>query len=307
MSPLYFSVVLPAYNTPPDILRRAIGSVLNQTYPYFELIIVDDGSEPSLEPIVKEYTDNRIIFIRHQENKGAGAAHNTGIKAAKYDWIAFICHDDEWLPNKLEVCVPYIEKNYPQYKFFFHLPIVIGEEDEIKCLDLYNPTPKTGNFFINYLTCKDTIIQTSSIIVNKVCFEEYGFYDENGAALDLDLYLRFSQYIDFYCINQFLNKYYVTPLGISNKNTIMLNEYAGNDLLKFYLKWRKNIRENKDAFQFWYYKWNSYAIVFLESNKPLEALKAYWESIKLNPFWRGNYIDILKNLPKIIKLMITNR
>ena len=87
----------------------------------------------------------------------------------------------------------------------------------------------------------------------------------------------------------------------------MLNEYAGNDLLKFYLKWRKNIRENKDAFQFWYYKWNSYAIVFLESNKPLEALKAYWESIKLNPFWRGNYIDILKNLPKIIKLMITNK
>ncbi|MGB4120926.1 MAG: glycosyltransferase, partial [Bacteroidales bacterium] len=51
---LYFSVVLPGYNTPPDILRRAIDSVLNQTYPYFELIIVDDGSEPSLEPIVKE-------------------------------------------------------------------------------------------------------------------------------------------------------------------------------------------------------------------------------------------------------------
>ncbi|MDY0401779.1 MAG: glycosyltransferase, partial [Bacteroidales bacterium] len=56
MSSIYFSVVLPAYNTPHDILRRAIGSVLNQTYPYFELIIVDDGSEPSLEPIVKEYT-----------------------------------------------------------------------------------------------------------------------------------------------------------------------------------------------------------------------------------------------------------
>ena len=54
MSPLNFSVVLPAYNTPPDILRRAINSVLDQTYPYFELIIIDDGSIPSLEPIVKE-------------------------------------------------------------------------------------------------------------------------------------------------------------------------------------------------------------------------------------------------------------
>ncbi|MFY9229581.1 MAG: glycosyltransferase, partial [Bacteroidales bacterium] len=67
MSPLYFSIVLPAYNTPPGILKRAIGSVLNQTYPYFELIIVDDGSAPSLEPIVKEYTDERIIFIQHPE------------------------------------------------------------------------------------------------------------------------------------------------------------------------------------------------------------------------------------------------
>ena len=99
MSTLYFSVVLPAYNTPPDILRRAIDSVLNQTYPHFELIIIDDGSEPSLEPIIREYTDERIVFIRHPENRGAGAAHNSGIRAAKYDWIAFICHDDEWLPN----------------------------------------------------------------------------------------------------------------------------------------------------------------------------------------------------------------
>jgi len=119
MLPLFFSIALPAYNTPPDILRRAIDSILNQTYPYFELIIIDDGSEPSLEPIVKEYIDERIIFIQHPENKGAGAAHNTGIKAAKYDWIAFICHDDEWLPNKLEVCAPYIVDNYPEYIFFF--------------------------------------------------------------------------------------------------------------------------------------------------------------------------------------------
>ncbi|MGB4666215.1 MAG: glycosyltransferase, partial [Bacteroidales bacterium] len=73
MSLIYFSVVLPAYNTPPGILKRAIDSVLNQIYPYFELIIVDDGSDASLEHIAREYADERIVFIQHPENRGAGS------------------------------------------------------------------------------------------------------------------------------------------------------------------------------------------------------------------------------------------
>ena len=307
MSPLYFSVVLPAYNTPPGILRRAIDSVLNQTYPYFELIIVDDGSEPSLEPIVKEYTDDRINFIRHPENKGAGAAHNTGIKAAKYDWIAFICHDDEWLPNKLEVCVPYIVTNYPEYKFFFHFPIVIGDLKEIEGLPFYNPKPRTGNYYTNFLLNRDRNIQTSCIIVHKECFEKYGYYDETGVLIDWDIYLRFSQYIDFYCINECLSNYYISKLGITHPDSIFKNKKAGSDIFSFYNKWGKTIKANIEAKEAWKFRWNTLAIIYLENKKFKNVIKAYWESIKLDPFWRGNYIDILKNLPKIIKLMITNK
>ncbi|MGB4664940.1 MAG: glycosyltransferase family 2 protein, partial [Bacteroidales bacterium] len=238
MSSIYFSVVLPAYNTPPGILRRAIDSVLNQTYPYFEIIIVDDGSTPSLEAIVSEYTDERIVFIRHPQNRGAGAAHNTGIKAAKYDWIVFICHDDEWLPNKLEVCVQYIEKNYPQYKFFFHFPIVISDLKEIEGLPFYNPKPRTGNYYTNFLLNRDRNIQTSCIIVHKECFEKYGYYDETGVLIDWDLYLRFSRYIDFYCINEFLSNYHISPLGITQGEYLILGDKAGNDVLKLFLKWQ---------------------------------------------------------------------
>ena len=204
MSPLYFSIVLPAYNTPPGILKRAIGSVLNQTYPYFELIIVDDGSAPSLEPIVKEYTDERIIFIQHPENKGAGAAHNTGIKAAKYDWIAFICHDDEWLPNKLEVCTPYIMNNYPEYKFFFHHIKVIGDKQNIVPFKTANP--KTGNYYKNFLRDYNKDIQTSAIIINKECFNICGYYDNDFKnVFFFFLYFRISPKYDFYFISDKLS------------------------------------------------------------------------------------------------------
>ena len=297
MSPLYFSIVLPAYNTPPGILKRAIGSVLNQTYPYFELIIVDDGSAPSLEPIVKEYTDERIIFIQHPENKGAGAAHNTGIKAAKYDWIAFICHDDEWLPNKLEVCVPYIVTNYPKYKFFFHFPIVIGDLKEIEGLPFYNPKPRTGNYYTNFLLNRDRNIQTSCIIVHKECFEKYGYYDETGVLIDWDLYLRFSQFIDFYCINEFLSNYHVSPLGIS-QGEYMIGEKTGNDVLKLFLKWQNEIKKNKEARKSWSILLNAMAKWYLDKNNKKKAKQLYWLAIKLYPFWRGNYIDIVKYMFK---------
>jgi len=298
MSPLYFSVVLPAYNTPPDILRRAIDSVLNQTYPYFELIIVDDGSDPSLEPFVKEYTDDRIIFIRHPVNKGAGAAHNTGIKAAKYDWIAFICHDDEWLPNKLEICVPYIENNYPEYKFFFHFPIVIGEKDEIEALPFYNPTPRTGNYYLNFLLDFDRIIQTSCIIVNKQCFNDYGYYDETGVLIDWDIYLSFSKHINFYCINEYLSKYYYTAFGISHHKYRMKSEFAGNDIIKFYDKWKKEIKNDRKAQKAWSIRLNAIANSLIEKNEKEKAKNIYKEAIKLYPFWRGNYIDLAKYLLK---------
>ncbi len=303
MSPIYFSIVLPAYNTPPDILRRAIDSVLNQTYPHFELIIIDDGSEPSLEPIVREYTDERIVFIRHLENRGAGAAHNTGIKAAKYDWIAFICHDDEWLPNKLEVCVPYIEQNYQEYKFFFHFPIVI---DNFKKVEGSNPKPKTGNYYTNFLLNRDKIIQTSCIIVNKECFNNYGYYDETGVLIDWDIYLRFSKHIDFYCINEFLSNYHVSPLGITQGGYAILDDKAGNDILKLIFKWQKEIKKSKEARKTWSILLNAMAKIYIDKNNK-RAKNFYLTAIKLYPFWRGNYIDMIKNLPKIIKLMITNK
>lgn len=98
------SVIIPTYNRAHPV-GRAIESVLNQTYQDFELIVVDDGSTDNTEEIIKEFQlkDNRIIYLKHDENKGGSAARNTGIKASKGEYIAFLDSDDEWLPEKLEI------------------------------------------------------------------------------------------------------------------------------------------------------------------------------------------------------------
>lgn len=94
------SVIIPLYNKEQSI-ERAITSVLYQTDPYFELIIVDDGSTDNSVKIVHQFDDERIQLIQ-QTNAGPSAARNTGVQNAKTDWIVFLDGDDEFLPNALE-------------------------------------------------------------------------------------------------------------------------------------------------------------------------------------------------------------
>ena len=102
------SVVIPAYNA-GRYIGRAIDSVLAQTRPAEEIIVVDDGSTDHTAEIAGAYGD-RIRFIR-QENAGASVARNTGIAAATGNWIAFLDADDEWLPEKLRLQTEHLERN----------------------------------------------------------------------------------------------------------------------------------------------------------------------------------------------------
>ena len=95
------SIIVPAYNA-EKYIADAIGSVLRQTYPYFELIIVDDASTDRTAEVVQSFSDQRIKLIRHASNKGPGAARNTAIEAARGKWIAFLDADDQWKANRLE-------------------------------------------------------------------------------------------------------------------------------------------------------------------------------------------------------------
>ena len=102
------SVVIPVYN-PDDSFSETIISVLNQTYPLFEILVVDDGSEIPAAPIIEKLKDTRISCYK-LEHKNANVARNHGILKAKGEFIAMLDSDDLWLENHLEDCINTIKE-----------------------------------------------------------------------------------------------------------------------------------------------------------------------------------------------------
>lgn len=95
----------------PDVVKNAIRSVQNQTYPNIEIIVVDDASPDRTKGAVEEIGNGRIKYLRHEQNRGPSAGRNTGIDAANGEFIAFLDDDDEWYPKKLEIQVRSCKEN----------------------------------------------------------------------------------------------------------------------------------------------------------------------------------------------------
>ena len=107
------SVIIPVYNRAHSV-ARAIDSVLSQELPdgkwSLQLILVDDGSTDNLAEALVPYGD-RVLCIRHDRNRGAAAARNTGIAAAEGGYLAFLDSDDTWLPGKLVAQLDFMRAN----------------------------------------------------------------------------------------------------------------------------------------------------------------------------------------------------
>lgn len=102
------SVVIPTYNRAAT-LRRAMESVLSQSYSDLELIVVDDGSTDETRELVASFSDPRVRYV-YQENGGACKARNRGVQEARGELVAFQDSDDEWLPGKLEKQVAFLKE-----------------------------------------------------------------------------------------------------------------------------------------------------------------------------------------------------
>ena len=110
------SIVMPSYNS-EKYIKASIESVLNQTYPKWELLIVDDFSTDNTVEIIKTFRDERIKFFQNEKNSGAAISRNKALREAKGQWIAFLDSDDLWLPTKLEEQLSFMNENHYHFSF----------------------------------------------------------------------------------------------------------------------------------------------------------------------------------------------
>lgn len=105
------SIIMPSYNT-ANYIAASIQSVLDQTYPNWELIIVDDCSTDDTDAVVAPFlTDARIRYLKNEQNSGAAISRNRALREAKGRWIAFLDSDDLWYPTKLEAQLKFMQSH----------------------------------------------------------------------------------------------------------------------------------------------------------------------------------------------------
>ena len=205
------SVIIPTYNR-AHLITRAIRSVLDQTYRDFELIVVDDGSTDNTVEIVNGFNDPRIKYIRHDKNRGAAAARNTGIKAARGSYIAFQDSDDEWLPDKLEKQLQAFKNASPEVGVVYTGICRLINNKKV----YFESTDKKGKEENLYRSILKNSVYIQSAVVRKECFAKAGMFDEELPTWeDRELLFRVSKYYHFKCVAEPLTWIYCTPGSLS--------------------------------------------------------------------------------------------
>ena len=193
------SIIVPCYNQ-AHYLPEALGSVLAQTYPHWECIIVNDGSVDNTEEIAQQWMekDGRFRYIK-KENGGMSSARNAGLKAASGEYIQLLDADDLLETDKIKCQVDYLENGREKidivisgYRFFL-------DSDKSRELLIYGPLNFLPEVAINSRDKKDIVklfARTNPMVVSaplyhQSVFQKIGLFDENlGALEDWDLHFR---------------------------------------------------------------------------------------------------------------------
>jgi len=274
------SVVVPTYNRSKTV-KRAVKSVLGQTYQKLELIVVDDGSTDNTEEVINSFEDGRIRYISHDKNKGGSAARNTGIRRSEGGLIALLDSDDEWLPRKLEKQVS-LWRQCSNSVGLVYCPILIHDH-QIKHIIKPNRESKEG-YVYRELLHGWTGPTTSSVTIRKEVFQLSGLFDEGFPSYqDYDLWIRIAKHYNF----QFVDNYFVIYHSRRNSNDQISYdpEARRKGTLLFLEKWGEEIREKVGGEHFDNFRKKrlvSFHRKFMTYGKRKEVFSHLWEIVHLS-------------------------
>lgn len=169
------SIIMPTYNR-GYIIHNAIRSVLAQNYPYWELLIIDDGSTDNTASVVKGFSDKRIKYMSYTPNQGGNHARNVGLAAAQGDYFAFLDSDNVWEPNFLSGLLQELNEQSADFVFCGYRVLSDGHVIELsRFLKDFN----TWDLDKQLRTLLDfNYIDTNTVLFRRICYDMQGGFDE---------------------------------------------------------------------------------------------------------------------------------
>ncbi len=221
------SVILPTYNR-GYVLKRAVDSVLAQTYSNLELIVIDDGSTDNTQELLASYNDPRLKVLVPGKNGGPAAARNRGLEVARGDFVAFQDSDDEWLLEKLEKQIAHLEANPDaavSVAGFFCVPFDMG------VLGYRGPSELQRNTFFLMLIAYGNQFSTPAWVIRRSKLEQVGYFDEAMVCWeDWELSMRLDRVGGYIGMDEPLH------IAFDTRGSVKLNTKAYIPMLEFVMR-----------------------------------------------------------------------
>ncbi|SRR5690554_6500503 len=278
------SIVIPTFNR-ADFIKEALDSVFAQTYPNFEVLVVDDGSTDDTRKVLDAYSQDPRLRYFYQENQGQSVARNYGISEAQGEFICFLDSDNRWLPNKLDISVRALTEN-PGVSVVYGDIITINEKGEQ--ISTYNMRRHSGHI-VAHLFGRN-FVSMNTTMSRRECFSEMGAFDpEQRGAEDYELWLRFSVRYRFLYIPEFLAEYRVMENQLSSDKSLRFR--SNQEIMESFVRrfpQALTLAEQKEGWCRYHLSKGGYHASVGDLSK---AAREYWRALRYRPMnkapWRA--------------------
>jgi glycosyltransferase involved in cell wall biosynthesis len=289
----YVSVVIPTFNH-AKFLKKALDSVVAQTFQNWEAVVVNNFSTDNTIDIVNSFADPRIKLFNFSNNGVIAASRNHGLKEATGDFIAFLDSDDVWYSNKLQKCV---EQASAGYQFICHGELWINSDLTQRTV-MYGPA---SNATYNRLLYKGNCISTSTTFIAKPLLDSVQGFNENPEIItteDYDLWLRLAAKnprTSF--IPEVLGEFH--RLADSASSSVLRNFAAELIVLKIHFGSQPQTITNRLRMRH-RYAIAHYGAARQLTNQPTQAIQLFAQAFMLSPFFKKIYLGIAITLWRAI-------